>query len=1327
MFGGIVWRDNLLDRRRQTGQVSSLSALNPGDIIRSRFRIGRRVATGGMGHIFQATDLETQSLVAVKILSEGHAEETQRFVREISTLAQLDHPGIVRYVTHGVQASGAPYLVMEWLQGEDLAVRLARGALSVSEVLTLLSRVAETLAEAHRRGIVHRDIKPSNLFLRHGRFDQVTLLDFGIARIRTSVSLTHTGAVLGTPAYMAPEQVRYHKSVRECADIFALGCVAMECLTGTAVFKATHVMAILAKILLHEPPRLHDLRPDFPEELDALLALMMAKNPDERLQNGTALVAALVGSDSWSKAPPSSKITLQSSLTGEEQHILSLLLVEREIDSKQGSSSDSIERSSVPAEELSHLAALHRANLMMMLDGSAVVTFTKQVGMGSLGHVDVTAQAARFALALQALVPERTIALVTGRGVVRGKLPVGEAIDRAAHMLTQIDKERAREIQPILVDETSAHLLDGRFEVRRDKYGFILAGERENGTRTLLGKSTIFVGRQVEMRVIEDCWRSVVEESVPSVVLVVGSPGIGKSRLAHEFLARVGHTETEASIWRGNADALSAGSALALLGRALRAACGLEEGSSLDARRKILTERIARHAKPTEASRIAEFIGELLGIPFPDVSGSPLHAARQDARLMAEQLRRAFEDFLDAESAAHPVLLVLEDLHWGDLPTVRFIDTAVRNLPDRPIFVLALGRPEVEDRFPKLWDGLAAQKMRLRPLPNRAAAQIVTRILGEDINEETAKRIISLAEGNAFYLEELVRAAVENKDINKPATIEAPESVLAMVHSRLEALPADGRRYLRAASIFGEIFYRDGLKELVGRSGQSTSFDSVLDDLVSREVILRKNHGTLDGDVEFTFRHALIREGAYATLTESDKKLGHRLAGIWLEGQREPDSMLLAHHFERGGDALRAAGAYRRAAEQALGADDLSAAIDRAERGITCGAAGEALGALWFVQSEAHNWQGELVLSQQRAKEALELLPLASTAWYRAYQQAIDAAGKLGEFVQVEALAEVVGAVEPAVGASSARIICLSICANHLIYGGRYGLADKLIATLAENIDADRQSPQALGVYHQMRGIRASAAGDPCGFCDHHEMALPFFERAGDRRNACLIRHNLAFGISELGDYAHAETMFRALLPIAERMRLHEIAAGTLQNLGRLLALRGAFEEGRQMQQKAIDAFREHEHTRAMGLSQSYLAELEFLAGNIDIAEKHAQAAIESLAEVPPLLTGALANLARVLLAKGELQDAQGFADAAQLLLEVLGTIEEGETTVRLVYAEVLLANGRHEEFRRAISSAQQHLFAKAERIRDPIGRERFLVTIAENARTLELTRLISG
>lgn len=1290
------------------------SGTQPGHVVRGRFRIEHRVAAGGMGQIFQATDLTSGEPVALKMMLDGQSEQTLRFAREASVLSELRHPGIVRYIADGTTDAGKPFLVMEWLDGEDLACRLERGPLEMHDALTLTFQAANALAVAHERGIIHRDLKPSNLFLVNGRIDQVKLLDFGIARIANASALTHAGMMLGTPAYMAPEQARNEQIIDTTVDVFALGCVLMECLTGMPVFMGEHVMAVLAKVLLQEPPRLRDIRPDLPRELDTLIAHMMAKEPSARLRNGAAVAAVLATVDTWATLEDDGAVSLPASLTGEEQRVLSLVLIGKDAAFNRGAATVGRSTVMVAQDDLRRTAEALGAALTPLLDGSALVTFSG--GDMGRGDTDLAAQAARCALALRPIAPDRPIALATGRAVVRGKVPVGAVIDRAASMLAECNAQR-HAVQPVVIDETSAHLLEGRFDVRSVGGQFHLCGVRDGGMRTLLGKPTSFVGRDVEVRIVQEHWRCCLEDSTPSAILIVGGAGLGKSRLLHEFLRIARQMTPQLDIWTGRGDALAAGSALGLLGNALRNACGLQEGGPLEERHEKIKERVARHVGGHDAARVAEFLGELVGAPFPAEFGSPLQAARQDARLMGEQLLRAFEDFLDAESAAHPVLLVLEDLHWGDLPTVRFVDSALRNLQNRPLLVLALARPEVEERFPKLWNERAMQKVRLRPLSPKASERLVAQVLGETVSVELKKRIVALADGNAFYLEELVRAAADAQT----GVAELPETVLAMVHARLEALPVEARRYLRAASVFGDVFFRGGLMALLGRAADSPAFDAVLDDLVTRELIQRQSRCRFAGDVEFMFRHALIREGAYAMLTESNRKLGHRLAGNWLEEHGEPDAVLLAQHFERGEDGSRAASAYRRAAVLALEADDLDAAIERAERGIGCGATNEELGALRLVQAEAHNWRGELSLSEQRATEAIERLTPGTTAWFRAFQQAADAAGKLGALDRVEGLASPVIGARPAPDAMSARTTCLSICANHLSFGGRYAAADTVIAALGDTAELPTQSPQAVGMHHQMLGIRALTLGDPCGFRDAHEMALPFFEQAGDRRNACLMRQNLGFAFAELGDYEGAELALRAALTVAERMGLHEVMAYTLQNLGRVLACRGVFEEGRSIQKQAIQAFQKQEQPRGMGLSQAYLAELELLAGNLEAAEREARAAIESLTEVPPLRAGALAVLSRALLARGQACEALAVAREAFALLESLGTIEEGETMVRLVHAEALSANGLDEEFETAIASAREHLLAKAERIGDPAGRARFLAGIADNARTLEL------
>jgi eukaryotic-like serine/threonine-protein kinase len=260
-----------------------------------RFVLQERAGAGGMGTVYRAIDTRTDQTVAVKLLQAAdHPQAAERFAREAQLLCELRHPGIVEYLVHGMTGDGQPYLAMEWLAGEDLARRLARGALSLADSLTLLRRTASALAVAHQRGIVHRDLKPSNLFLRGGEVERVAILDFGIARRREfSHAITGAGGIVGTPAYMAPEQACGERDLTPAVDIFSLGCVLFECLTGDRPFVAEHVAAVLALILFSPPPKLRAVRPDLPRAVEALLARMLAKKPGERLPDAAALLDAL--------------------------------------------------------------------------------------------------------------------------------------------------------------------------------------------------------------------------------------------------------------------------------------------------------------------------------------------------------------------------------------------------------------------------------------------------------------------------------------------------------------------------------------------------------------------------------------------------------------------------------------------------------------------------------------------------------------------------------------------------------------------------------------------------------------------------------------------------------------------------------------------------------------------------------------------------------------------------------------------------------------------------------------------------------------------------
>ncbi len=265
--------------------------MRSGDIVARRFHVERFAGAGAMGLVYRARDAQTDEWVALKVLAHGSAE---RFLREARALAEVSHPHIVRYVDHGHTEAGEPYLAMEWLDGTDLAQKLAAGPLPIAQALGLTRSIAGALAVAHGCGVVHRDVKPSNLFLVAGDPARVKVLDFGAARfIQTTSAPTASGIVLGTPGYLAPEQVNDDQRVDGRADVFSLGCVLFECLAGRPAFVAQHVLALLGKILREDPPPLRQLAPHAPKDLEDLLIAMLAKDPAARPADMVTIADAL--------------------------------------------------------------------------------------------------------------------------------------------------------------------------------------------------------------------------------------------------------------------------------------------------------------------------------------------------------------------------------------------------------------------------------------------------------------------------------------------------------------------------------------------------------------------------------------------------------------------------------------------------------------------------------------------------------------------------------------------------------------------------------------------------------------------------------------------------------------------------------------------------------------------------------------------------------------------------------------------------------------------------------------------------------------------------
>src|SRR5262245_8505563 len=254
-----------------------------GDRVGGRFEIIDRVASGGMGTIFHARNVRSRREVAVKIVAAALPDEAVRFAREAQILAGFSDPGVVGYVAHGHD-----YLVMEWVDGESLRQRLDRASLTARETLAAARQLARALAALHAAGIVHRDVKPANLMIAG---ESIKLVDFGIARSAMTPRVTRTGMHIGTAGYMAPEQARGEPEVTGAADMFALGCVLYECLAGGPAFRGDSVMALRAKVLLHDPPRLRMLAPGVPGAITALVMRLLTRDAAGRPAASEVVVA----------------------------------------------------------------------------------------------------------------------------------------------------------------------------------------------------------------------------------------------------------------------------------------------------------------------------------------------------------------------------------------------------------------------------------------------------------------------------------------------------------------------------------------------------------------------------------------------------------------------------------------------------------------------------------------------------------------------------------------------------------------------------------------------------------------------------------------------------------------------------------------------------------------------------------------------------------------------------------------------------------------------------------------------------------------------------
>ncbi len=872
-----------------------------------RFVVEREVGRGGVGIVYRAYDLNTEQTVALKVIAADAGvapAEEQRLMREGQLLEKLDHPGIVKTVAFGVlEDSGLPFVAMEWLDGEDLAQRQRREPLSIPQAVDLCIKVGEALDAAHQSGVIHRDIKPGNLFLCRssescGSLPGVLLkiVDFGVAA-KSDIRITRSGDVVGTPAYMAPEQARGDGPIDARSDIYSLGATLFELVAGRPPHVGPTVIATLARLVTTSAPRLMELRRDTPPMLDALVSRMLETDPAARPACMKQVVELL---------QEASRDGLRSSWV---EHV----------DSTPGGrlgGSGSRLVTSIVAIRFGTGSARERSLEQLRQRGADAVPLGQDSIVAHLGARRAVGNEASVALELG-----RRLARAGARvGIASGRArlgwatdsgqvqPVGEVVDRASAL--------ARDAEPnvVLADATTSELGRGRYEFRTRDDGSAVVGEPIQGTRGERTGGAPFVGRDPELAQVMAAFERSRLDSTPVLVSITGPPGIGKSRLRREVMARISSQAGAPHIVLQRAEAYGQGYALGAAADVLRAIIGLPKGATGAEAERAIVSRLGPATRDELTAKNRVLLSRLLANePLPE---------GLDARGSRDALWLAMTDLVLQVAQDESVAILMEDLQWADPESIGWIDHMLGRATGKPLIVMALVRPEFWPGHGARFAGRDHVRLELRPVSKRAARAIARAVLGDAVPEEVVERIADQAAGLPLFAEELARLTASGRDTRDAPTIQAAIQV------SLDALEEECRDAVGRLSVFGLTCWDAALDTLGMHNAEG-----VMKGVVGAEVLTEQNVSRFTSTREWLFKHALVRDVAYASLGERERKELHALAGAWLASMGE-DSATVAGHFDLGGEHVRAAEYWARATQRALATNALTDALSMAERAL---------------------------------------------------------------------------------------------------------------------------------------------------------------------------------------------------------------------------------------------------------------------------------------------------------------------------------------------------------------------------------------------------------
>jgi class 3 adenylate cyclase/tRNA A-37 threonylcarbamoyl transferase component Bud32 len=886
----------------------------------------RLLGQGGMGAVYLARQERPSRHVAVKVLlpdilmtSQMQEHYLARFRREADIIARLEHVNIVPIYAYGEQ-DGLAYLVMPYLQGGSLYdVLERRGQLSLDETINYLREAAAGLDYAHAHEIIHRDLKPAN-FLLHSD-GRLLLSDFGIARVMQEEmstaggALTVAGTLLGTPYYMSPEMLRGEK-VDHRADLYALGVIIYQLLSGQPPFLGETPYTIIAGHMQEQPPSLHQLNPTIPSEVDTVVQKALAKNPKDRYQTASALVGALTAAtlaspgasvidldaatiiSSGAARPGSfvSKVDVQVQRKSEtrlieERKLVSVLYA----DAMEATTFDEmLDPEDVRAlmerynEHVRRVATDH-GGLLQQFAGDAVVVFfgLPQAHGDDAERVCAAALALRRAMASDQVLCDRLQlqqGINTGEIVATSNPSTGnyDVKGEVVHAVTRL--QQAAPSNEILVGERTVQAARSAFKFGEERQiemrgrkqplrAFPLAQEREFRQ---IGRPPL-VGRRQDLLQLELLKARALEDQRPQLVSIIGPAGIGKSRLLEEFLPKADQTD---GVQYSTALCLPYGQSLVY--SPLRGLLAGLLGSKID-KPQVIDVFVRGGYTLEHASNQAEWIMTSLNM-------------EEEESTNREAIFSAWRLLIELFANQAPCIVIFEDLHWASDSLIDLVEHIMHPRTQAPLLIIVLSRPELLERRPT-WGGGRQNfiMLTLEPLTAVQTQELVGKLMSE-LSPTMRKRVAERSGGNPFFAIELIQVLAEHGTTSKDsAELDIlPDTVHAAVLAQLDRLSPQEHRIIQTASVVGQNFSSKTIHAVLNDL-QHGEVDAALDALFLSNLIVLIEEGN------YAFRHALIREVAYGTLsrTERIKLHGTIISSLQPLSTENADEylVLLAYHY----------------------------------------------------------------------------------------------------------------------------------------------------------------------------------------------------------------------------------------------------------------------------------------------------------------------------------------------------------------------------------------------------------------------------------------------